>query len=157
MYGAPLVRNISVKTEPLVVVSGTDVWDKLQLNQTQFIDFALLLGTDFCERIKMIGPMRALKFIREYGSIERIIESETKYSPPRSTLSYLEQVSIARLVFSTLPPVPMEDLTPLPSDELAIQAIMHKYRLWNALSDEHPWATGLSLEVNYFDEGPTIY
>lgn len=156
MYGAPLVRNISMKAEPLVVVSGTDVWDNLNLTQSQFIDFALLLGTDFSERIKMIGPMRALKFIREYGSIERIIESETQYSPPRSTLSYLEQVSIARLVFSTLPPVPTEDLTPLPSDELAIQSIMHKYRLWNALSDEHPWATGLSLEGNYFNEGPTI-
>ena len=67
---------------------------------------ALLLGTDFSQRIKNVGPQRALKFIREHGSIERVIERERKYSPRISEKSYLKQVEIARLVFQTLPPVP---------------------------------------------------
>ncbi|KAI0090327.1 PIN domain-like protein [Irpex rosettiformis] len=154
VYGAPLVRNISMKTEPLVVVSGTEVWDSLQLDQSQFIDFAVLLGTDFSQRIKNIGPTRALKFIREYGSIERIIESETRYSPRLPIDLYLEQVSLARLIFQTLPPVPSEKLTPLPADEMAIHAIMHKYRLWRALSEEHQWTNGFPLSGNYFSDSP---
>lgn len=155
MYGAPLIRGTSTKAEPLVTVSGVDIWKNLQLDQRQFIDFALLLGTDFSQRIKNIGPARALKFIREHGSIERIVERETQYPPRLPIVPYLHQVAVARLVFQTLPPVPTDDLTPLPVDEAAVDEVMHKYDLSEALANEQQCATVPSLDGNYFNDSPS--
>ncbi|KAI0703729.1 PIN domain-like protein [Cytidiella melzeri] len=154
IYGAPLIRNITTKAEPLVTVSGTDVRRSLHLDQSRFIDFALLLGTDFSQRIKNVGPARALKFIQEHGSIERIIEHEKEYPPRQPICSYLQQVALARMVFQTLPPVPCEDLTPPPVDEEAVLEIMHRYQLWRSMSKEHQWFDGGALAGNYFSDSP---
>lgn len=61
------------------MISGADIREVLQLTRASFVDFAFLLGTDFSQRIKNVGPARALRFIKEYGSIERVIEAETNY------------------------------------------------------------------------------
>lgn len=132
------------------------MWDSLQLDQNRFIDFALLLGTDFSQRIKNVGPARALKFIREYGSIERIIEHEKQYTPRQDVITYLRQVAMARMVFRTLPPVPNEILIPQPTDETAVYSIMHKYRLWKVLSTEHQWLNDSPLAGNYFNDSPFV-
>lgn len=41
----------------------------------QFIDFCILLGCDYCDSIRGIGPTRALALIRQWGSIEAILEN----------------------------------------------------------------------------------
>ncbi|MEM1776412.1 MAG: flap structure-specific endonuclease, partial [Nitrososphaerota archaeon] len=33
-----------------------------------------LVGTDYCEGVKGIGPKKALKLIKEHGSIERVLK-----------------------------------------------------------------------------------
>ncbi|KAI0346502.1 PIN domain-like protein [Trametopsis cervina] len=154
VYGAPLVRNVTPTTEPLIIIAGSDVWTKLNLNQESFIDFALLLGTDFTQRIRNIGPTRALKLIREYGNIEQIIEHEKRCPSQLSITSYMEQITTARRVFRTLPPVPDEELLQQPADETAIWHAMHKYRLWRALSSEQSLGSAETLEGNYFNDNP---
>jgi flap endonuclease-1 len=42
----------------------------LQITRTQLIDLAILVGTDFNEGVKGIGPKKALKLVQEHGAIE---------------------------------------------------------------------------------------
>jgi len=46
----------------------------LGLTHDQFIDLCILLGCDYCDSIKGVGPKTALKLIREHGNIETILE-----------------------------------------------------------------------------------
>lgn len=156
MYGAPLIRNITNRQEPLVIVSGADVRAVLKLDRASFIDFALLLGTDFSRRIKNVGPARALKFIREHGSIERIIELETKFPPRVPKQVYLQQVEDARLVFQTLPPVPDPKLFERRKiDEEEVMQILQKYGLHKAAM--YDWDYEAALDGNYFEDDPSAY
>ncbi|KIY62917.1 hypothetical protein CYLTODRAFT_159803 [Cylindrobasidium torrendii FP15055 ss-10] len=92
VYDAPLLRNISNWTGPLTLMSAPDIHNALSFDRTSFVDFCILLGTDFSQRIKHVGPMRALKFIREYGTIENIIAAQPKYPPRIVVDEYLEEV-----------------------------------------------------------------
>ena len=40
----------------------------------QFVELCLLLGCDYLEPIKGIGPKSALKLVREYGSLDKVID-----------------------------------------------------------------------------------
>ncbi|RPD61239.1 PIN domain-like protein [Lentinus tigrinus ALCF2SS1-6] len=153
IYGAPLLRNLASKDGPLVLISGAEVRTVLQLDPARFIDFALLLGTDFSQRIKNIGPTRALKYIRQHGSIEHILEHE-KYAAHVVQELYLEQVELARDVFQTLPPLP--DLSLLEQgevDEDAVCDILDRYGLRRFGADE--WDYSQALSGNYFADNPS--
>ncbi|KAG2342282.1 PIN domain-like protein [Suillus weaverae] len=153
VYEAPLIRNIANRNDPLIIVHGSHVRTALQLSKSAYIDFLLLLGTDFSQRIRNIGPQRALKFIREHGSIERVIAQEHKYPPRLSKQLYLEQVGIARLAFTTLPPVPdPETLKQRNVNHVKVAAIAQKYRLQSVLPDQ--WNYSTALEGNYFADNP---
>lgn len=47
----------------------------LELTHNEFVDLCILLGCDYCDSIKGVGPKTALKLIREYKSIESILEN----------------------------------------------------------------------------------
>ncbi|KAK4694087.1 hypothetical protein P7C70_g8801, partial [Phenoliferia sp. Uapishka_3] len=126
VYGAPLIcrfstaRNQSKKFKPkqkrkdgkeptmrdtMHVLDPVVMQEELKLTKEAFVDFALLLGTDFTERIHSVGPVRALALIREHGSIEAILASEPKYQPS-DPVAYLATVVAARRLFINLPPLP---------------------------------------------------
>ena len=72
---------------------------ELDLSMPEFIDLCILMGCDYCETIRGVGPVRALKLMREHRSIEKIVaelDSE-KYKVPED---YLESVKRARVLFS---------------------------------------------------------
>lgn len=151
------MRNIAKRSDPLIILNGLDVRTALELDQERFIDFALLLGTDFSQRIKNVGPNRALKFIREHGSIEQVLERETQYPPRLPPPLYLQQVEVARVVFHTLPPVPDESaLQGKEPDDAAVQEILLKYGLWKELSHDAEWDHEHALSGNYFDDNPAV-
>lgn len=52
----------------------------------QFIDLCILLGCDYCESIRGIGPKRAVELIKQYKSIEEIIKhiDTKKYVVPEN-------------------------------------------------------------------------
>ena len=56
----------------------------LELSHPQFVDLCILLGCDYCDSIKGVGPKTALKLIREHGDIETILQhiDQTKYKVP---------------------------------------------------------------------------
>ncbi|XP_054738864.1 flap endonuclease 1 [Anastrepha obliqua] len=54
----------------------------LELTSTEFIDLCILLGCDFCEGIKGIGPKRAVELINTHRDIETILKNidQKKYT-----------------------------------------------------------------------------
>jgi flap endonuclease-1 len=47
--------------------------EKLGISQKQLVDMAIMMGTDFNEGIKGIGPKKSLNLIKKNGNIENII------------------------------------------------------------------------------------
>jgi flap endonuclease-1 len=151
VYEVPLLRNITSRADPLVVVSGKDVRINLQLDRASYLDFVLLLGTDFSQRIKNVGPTRALKFIREHGTIERVLEQEAKYRPRVPLEEYLTEVKVARSTFCTLPPIPNANLFEQhESNQGEVNEILQRYGLHRAAMVE--WDYEEALNTNYFDD-----
>lgn len=58
----------------------------LGLTHEQFVDLCIMLGCDYCDTIRGVGPKTALKLIREHGSIEEILNTidRKKYTIPES-------------------------------------------------------------------------
>lgn len=56
----------------------------LELDHDAFVDLCILLGCDYCDSIKGVGPKTALKLIKQHGNIETILENidESKYKIP---------------------------------------------------------------------------
>lgn len=45
------------------------------MTKEQFIDLCILLGCDYCESIRGVGPKKAFELIKTYGDIETILEN----------------------------------------------------------------------------------
>lgn len=62
------------------------VLEELELAHSEFIDMCILLGCDYCDSIRGIGPKRAIDLIKQYRNIETIIENldKKKYSIPEN-------------------------------------------------------------------------
>ncbi|XP_054275320.1 flap endonuclease 1-like [Macrosteles quadrilineatus] len=56
----------------------------LELNQSEFIDLGILLGCDYCDSIRGIGPKRAMELIQKHRNIETILDNldKNKFTVP---------------------------------------------------------------------------
>jgi len=56
----------------------------LNLSRPQFVDLCIMLGCDYCDSIRGVGPKTALKLIREHNDIETILATidRKKYGVP---------------------------------------------------------------------------
>lgn len=89
LFGAPkLIRNLTitgkrklprrkeyVDVEP-EEVNLNEALTSLEISREQLIDLAILVGTDFNEGIKGIGPKKALKLIKKHENLEKIMEEK---------------------------------------------------------------------------------
>ena len=104
LYGAPiLARYLTLtgrewlpaqkRSRPLIpeLIKLSENLALLRISREQLVDLAILVGTDFNEGVKGVGPKRALGLVREYGSIEQMPEEI------RSKLT--EDLNIVRQVF----------------------------------------------------------
>ena len=72
-YGAPMfVSKINTSTATATVVYYKEVLEALDFTDDQFLDFCIMCGTDYNTNIRLIGPKKAFKLIREHKSIEAI-------------------------------------------------------------------------------------
>ncbi|KAH9507531.1 Elongation of fatty acids protein 2 [Bulinus truncatus] len=64
------------------------ILEDLKLTQDEFIDLCILLGCDYCDSIRGIGPKRAMELIRQHRNIEEIIKhlDKKKYTIPEDWL-----------------------------------------------------------------------
>ena len=71
------------KKKPIMEFNLEDFLSEAELTMDQFIDLCILLGCDYCETIKGIGPVHAYEMIQEYENIETILENlGPKYTVP---------------------------------------------------------------------------
>lgn len=72
------------------------VLEGLELNHNEFIDLCIMLGCDYTNSIKGVGPKRAIELIKTHRSLEKIIENlDTKKFPIPEDWNYKQ----ARLLF----------------------------------------------------------
>jgi flap endonuclease-1 len=83
LFGAPrLLRFLTISGKeflpstasfrPLTpeVIDSSSMLEHYGITRAQLIDLAILVGTDFNEGVKGIGPKKALKLVQDFGSIE---------------------------------------------------------------------------------------
>jgi flap endonuclease-1 len=83
--GERLIRNFAVSrtkkvkdtsvTLDIEYISLPKLLENLKITREQLIEMGILIGTDFFEGIKGIGQHKALELIKEYNSIENIINN----------------------------------------------------------------------------------
>ncbi|CAM9024792.1 unnamed protein product [Wickerhamomyces anomalus] len=90
-YKTPfLLRHLTFseqRKEPIQEIDIEKVLEGLDMDQKQFVDLCILLGCDYCDSIKGVGPVTALKLIKEHGTIEGVIKHvesnpDSKYKVP---------------------------------------------------------------------------
>lgn len=107
LFGAPvLVRNVTISGKRRLpsknifidiepeMISLSETLETLGFTRAQLIDMGILLGTDFNpDGFKGIGPVRAVKFLKTYGSLEKI-------EPLKEELATLDYNAIRRIFLS---------------------------------------------------------
>lgn len=93
-YDPPLLlRHLTfseARKMPIDEIKFTDVMKGFEMNRETFIDMCILLGCDYCETIKGVGPVTAFKLIKQHGSIDNIVKwieenpEATKYKVPEN-------------------------------------------------------------------------
>ncbi|KAI9105709.1 PIN domain-like protein [Phlyctochytrium arcticum] len=84
-FGSPiLLRHLTfseARKLPINEIHLDKALEGLGLDMDQFIDLCILLGCDYCESIRGIGPHRAVALIKEHGTLEKVLEKldRTKY------------------------------------------------------------------------------
>jgi flap endonuclease-1 len=94
LFGAPrLVRYVTISGQEFLPSKGTSrplipelielkqLLASLGISRQQLIDLAILVGTDFNEGIKGVGPKTALKLVKAHGSLEGLPEQYRKQLP----------------------------------------------------------------------------
>ncbi|XP_069114047.1 flap endonuclease 1-like isoform X2 [Argopecten irradians] len=82
-----LLRNLTVSEArklPIKEYYYSKILEEIGLEKDEFIDLCILLGCDYCESIRGIGPKRAIDLIKQHKSIEEILKhlDTKKYSVP---------------------------------------------------------------------------
>ena len=66
-------KDVYIKVDPEFVV-GLEVLNRLEITRNQLIDIGILIGTDYNVGVRGVGAKTALNLIKEYETLERIIE-----------------------------------------------------------------------------------
>ena len=116
LYGAPLIRGImghkgleyidSVRARQTLFPPSPELASEEgeRESQKQMLDFALLCGTDFNRTVPGIGPLTALKLIREYKSIDGIrLESFRRKRASRAVKSAARDESMGKKTSKEVP------------------------------------------------------
>lgn len=85
VYGTPrILSKYSIKNENVYYTDYNILLNKIDLTKSQFVDFCILCGNDYNNRTQIknkttnkninIGPIRAFNLIKEYKSIDNIID-----------------------------------------------------------------------------------
>ncbi|KAJ3277101.1 Elongation of fatty acids protein 2 [Terramyces sp. JEL0728] len=89
-FGAPvLLRHLTfseAKKMPISEIHFQKILEGLEFTHEEFIDLCILLGCDYCDSIRGIGPHRAVQLMKEHRSIEKILKTldPKKYPIPES-------------------------------------------------------------------------
>jgi len=92
-FNAPILyRHLTfseAKKEPISEINLQLALEGLEMEMSQFIDLCILLGCDYLEPIKGIGPKSALKLVREYGGLKGVVEHLREKYALLSSITFL--------------------------------------------------------------------
>lgn len=111
---------------PILEIDLAEVLAGLKMDMDQFIDLCILLGCDYCDSIKGIGPHRAVQLIVQHKNLENVLAAidTTKYPIP-DNWPYEE----ARLLFKkpdVLPAADMDIKWGKPDEDGIVQFLVHE-------------------------------
>lgn len=77
-FSAPILfRHLTfseAKKQPISEINLKAALDGLDMDMSQFVDLCILLGCDYLDPIRGIGPKSALKLIRENGGLQGVVK-----------------------------------------------------------------------------------
>ena len=116
LFGCPtIIRRIDFDQHQIEVIVLENVLKTLNLNLSQLIDLAILIGTDFNEGVPRIGPRRGLALIKKYEALEQI-----------PTLSSIEDLLEIRQLFQTPPITSFDPHIRPPNVEMVQRLLLEK-------------------------------
>ena len=85
-----VITNFDYNNGSITYILLEDLLSSLDISETQFIDYSILIGCDYNVKNKLpkVGPVKALELIKKYGKIENIEGYD---------ISNLNQVEIRKL------------------------------------------------------------
>uniref|UniRef100_A0A1I8FWP4 Flap endonuclease 1 n=2 Tax=Macrostomum lignano TaxID=282301 RepID=A0A1I8FWP4_9PLAT len=89
-FGAPvLLRRLTfseAKKMPIQEFRLDKALQEMSMSQEQFVDLCILLGCDYCDSVRGVGPKKALEFLRKYGDIDNVLKhlDKDKYQVPEN-------------------------------------------------------------------------
>lgn len=103
-YLCPKVATELVSTPEgpgLAVISLHQILNGLQLNEKQFVDLCILLGTDYGSRIPNIGPGRAYKYIKNGYTVDQLSPETlgTVYGPKQKSTTMALEIADVNIDF----------------------------------------------------------
>lgn len=121
LFGAPrLVRFLSISGREFLPSQGTfrpilpetielaRLLDALRIDRAGLIDLAMLVGTDFNEGVKGIGPKKALKLVQQHGRIEDMPGTIREALGDSAAIDEVRQIFLAPAVTSDVATMPSE-------------------------------------------------
>ncbi|EPY53154.1 FEN-1 endonuclease [Schizosaccharomyces cryophilus OY26] len=85
-FRAPiLLRHLTFseqRKEPISEYYLDKALEGLDMPVEQFVDLCILLGCDYCDPIRGVGPARAIELIRQYGSLEKFVKEADRSKFP---------------------------------------------------------------------------
>lgn len=91
------------------VIDTTALLASLEITHAQLIDLAILVGTDFNEGIRGIGPKKALKLVRTHGTIDHMSEEIRTELPDLAAVRQIYQEPVVTSLFELRSGDPDED------------------------------------------------
>ena len=99
-YGIPyLIRAVKKDSKSWEIIDLEQILEDTKWNQNQFIDFCILLGTDYNKNPVRFGMQTSLKWINKVKNIENILAEKNNF-PKNIDLSPISNYKEVRKVFT---------------------------------------------------------
>ncbi|KAF6071345.1 XPG I-region family protein [Candida albicans] len=98
--GDKIYKNMFDQKQYVEFYLQDDLFNKMALTQHKLIELALLLGSDYTEGIKGIGPVQAMEILAEFGNLEKFKEwfdKHTKSVADKTELTKLQKSLLDRI------------------------------------------------------------
>ena len=78
-FGTPvLLRHLTfseARKMPIKEFHLSSILEGFEMSPDQFVDLCILLGCDYVDKIRGIGPKKAIEMVRKHGSIEEVLNN----------------------------------------------------------------------------------
>lgn len=76
VYGTPVfLSKFDSRTASCQMIEHPEILEALEFTKKQFVEFCIMCGTDYNERIPKVGPKTAFKLLKQHGSIKNIAKT----------------------------------------------------------------------------------